>query len=146
MCVADSRANGADRRARRQGQFRNKDTLIMRKFVLAAAAILLASTAGQAEKQLSEELKDNLTSRSLKRCLNQRDTVAYKRTFKPEEINNYCSCFAVTIINLTTQEDYDHNVATGKWLREAEDAQEADKHCRKYLNLPDVSKIRQKKW
>ena len=103
-------------------------------------------SATNAGTPLSEALKNSLTSSSLKRCLLQRDTEAYKKTHTPEEINNYCSCFAVTIIDRTTKEDYGHFLVTGKWLDEAEDSREAEKYCVKYLNLPDAAAIRQKKW
>jgi hypothetical protein len=103
-------------------------------------------SATNADTPLSEEFKNSLISSSLKRCLLQRDTEGDKKTYKPEEINNYCSCFAITIIDRTTKEDYDHFLATGKWLDEAKDSREAEKYCVKYLNLPDAAAIRQRKW
>jgi hypothetical protein len=102
-------------------------------------------SATNADTPLSEALKNSLISSSLKRCLLERDTEGHKKTYKPEEINNYCSCFAITIIDRTTKEDYGHFLATGKWLDEAEDSREAEKYCVN-LNLPDAAAIRQKKW
>jgi hypothetical protein len=128
----------------------------MKSIVFAAGLLLaqagMAVAADQAQETpktdavLSEEIRDALTAASLKRCLRNRDTDGFKKTYKPEENNNYCNCFAVTIIDRTTQEDYTYFKTTGKWLQEGEQSREAHKYCLKYLNLPDVSAIRKKKW
>jgi hypothetical protein len=109
------------------------------------ALMLGMLTAAQATP-LSEEMLDKLTAMTMKRCLVTHEDTRKIKTHKPEEIENYCACWSVTIINLTTQEDYDYNLANGKWLNEIEDGREAEKHCRKYLNYPDGAALRKKKW
>ena len=117
---------------------------MMKMFTIAAAAFFAIASA-QA-KPLEEELATNLTSSTLKTCFGVYNTDKNKRTYNPDEINNLCSCYSVTIINLTTQEEYDAWQADGKWPNDMKQKREADRYCQKYLNLPDASAIRKKKW
>ena len=87
----------------------------MKTFTIAAVAlgILAAATASAQAQPIEDEAATNLTARTLKRCLAAYDWD--KKAYKPDEISEYCSCYAVTLINMTTQEEYDIATATGKW-------------------------------
>ena len=115
----------------------------MKTFTIAAVAlgILAAAAASTQAKPLDEETAIRLTQKSMKRCVE-----SYEKTYKPEEVNDYCGCWAVTIINMKTQEEYDAMIRNGEWPNSMKQRNEADRYCSKYLNLPDVTPIRKKKW
>jgi hypothetical protein len=119
----------------------------MTRLLLCTATILALSASANAEP-LSEETKERLTAANLKICLKKHDTPGHKRTYSPSEIRDFCSCQAVKTADATTKEIWEAANETGDFSTESTKilVAEAVKYCRKYLNQPDVTEIRKRKW
>jgi hypothetical protein len=105
-----------------------------------------ADLAGAAQAQpLPEKLAIGITATTLKICLSG-FTELDKKTHTSDEIKNYCSCYAVTLVNKTTMAEYEIFKATNKWPDDMKERLESQAYCKKYLNLPDASEIRKKAW
>ena len=121
------------------------------KLIAIASLYVLASTfAAQATSAqstpLNEETAILLTARSMKRCLAVYEDTRTTKTYTPEEVNNFCGCWSVTITNMTTQAEYDLWTKQATWPDAAKQKTEAEKYCYKYLNHPDAKELRKKKW
>jgi hypothetical protein len=101
-----------------------------------------------AHEPLPEDAKERLIAANLKTCLKQHDTAGFRRTYSPSEMNNFCSCQAVKNAEMVTLEDWQVANEAGDWPKEWQKTARAEvgKYCRKYLNVPDVKQIKDRKW
>ena len=105
----------------RSGWEESKET--MRSIVIALVAVALGLVTASAQStsdelgpsptMLSEEDKTLLTALTLQLCL--ASAKARDDKHRPDEINNYCSCWAVMSTDRTTQAQYDTYNAVGHW-------------------------------
>jgi hypothetical protein len=121
----------------------------MKKVLIVGIVMLCISqqsvTAQTTDDNQAEELKTSQIAFTYKRCLKERESEGYKKTYSQSEIDNYCGCFSVQINERVTMEEYQTAANDGTWQKHPV-LKEVAKYCRKYLNLPDVTAIRKKKW
>jgi hypothetical protein len=119
------------------------------KFLTVTALALAVSTAAFAQAvddPAADEVKTRLVASSYKRCLNERTSEAWKKTYAQDEIDNFCGCFAVKINDAVTEEEWKADIAANRWQKNPK-LIEVSAYCRnKYLNLPDVTALRKRKW
>src|SRR5215510_13811736 len=63
----------------------------------------------------AEEAKTSQIAFTYKRCLKERESEGYKKTYSQSEIDNYCGCFSVQINERVTMEEYKTATNDGTW-------------------------------
>jgi hypothetical protein len=99
---------------------------------------------------ISEEARDRLVAATYKRCIkNRNDSPGLVKTYSQSETEEYCGCFSTKTIALATPEILAaaRELNTGNWPESTnKDIDEITRYCQKYLNIPDISNIKSKKW
>jgi hypothetical protein len=95
----------------------------------------------QEEKRMTQ-----IIATTYKRCLLERSSDGWKKTYSKEEIDNYCGCFSVLINERVPENEWREAIAAGTWGKHPVLAEVTSYCTSKYMSLPDVSAIRKKKW
>ena len=98
----------------------------------------------EAQQMMSDPDRTYYIAIWLKNCMVNTN----KRAWSEADITKYCNCAAVTLADKTTQVALDFYMSTNQNTAEHATAKKVvQRYCaQKYLNLPDVSKIKDKKW
>ena len=90
--------------------------------------------------------KDRLIARTYKRCLAQRDTDDFKTMKSQKETEDYCGCFSVLINERVPKEEWQADMKAGTWVNNPKLIATQNYCSDRYLNLPDVKSILERKW
>jgi hypothetical protein len=120
----------------------------MKRVAIPIAIAIGFVTSAQAEPPTTDEerRKTSEIASTYKRCLSERNNDEWKKTYTSDETENFCGCFSVLINDRVTVEEWKADVAAGIWQKNPK-LIETSTYCKsKYMNLPDVTAIRKKKW
>jgi hypothetical protein len=116
----------------------------MIKQYLVALCILASPTI--AHSQDDEKAKTAYVAMNYKRCLATLFTDENKKTYTKDEMESYCGCWSVKIVDRVPAKEAAAATAAGTW-QTLPALMEVTDYCRtKYMNLPDVTAIRNKQW
>ena len=121
-------------------------------FCLALSAVAFAqddpakpAAVADPEKQDERaERNDTRMAATYKSCMMAREKPSMKRTYTPHESEDYCGCFAAKAVEFIPFDEWQASIdSDGKHPQ----LKRAIKYCaERYLNLPDVKKIKERKW